>query len=28
LRLGEENQAHYLAIGERDRMTLKFVKPD
>ena len=28
LRLGEENQAHYLAIGESDRMTLKFVKPD
>lgn len=28
LRLGEENQAHYLAIGESDRMTLKFVKPE
>ncbi|NVK56007.1 MAG: class I SAM-dependent methyltransferase [Alteromonadaceae bacterium] len=28
LRLGEENQAHYLAIGESDRMTLKFMKPE
>lgn len=28
LRLGEENQAHYLAIGESDRMTLKFIKPE
>lgn len=27
LRLKEENKAHYLAIGESDRMTLKFVKP-
>lgn len=27
LALGEENQAEYLAIGESDRMTLKFVKP-
>lgn len=27
LRLGEENKAMYLAIGESDRMTLKFVKP-
>jgi predicted methyltransferase len=27
LRLGEENRDHYLAIGESDRMTLKFVKP-
>jgi predicted methyltransferase len=26
LRLGEENQDKYLAIGESDRMTLKFVK--
>jgi predicted methyltransferase len=26
LRLGEEDQAKYLAIGESDRMTLKFVK--
>ena len=26
LALGEENAAHYLAIGESDRMTLKFVK--
>lgn len=28
LRLGEENQAEYLAIGESDRMTLKFMKPE
>lgn len=27
LRLGDENKAHYLAIGESDRMTLKFRKP-
>lgn len=27
LRLGEADQAKYLAIGESDRMTLKFVKP-
>lgn len=27
LRLGDENRDHYLAIGESDRMTLKFVKP-
>ena len=27
LRLGEENKAHYLAIGESDRMTLLFQKP-
>lgn len=27
LRLGEEQRAHYLKIGESDRMTLKFVKP-
>ena len=27
LALGEEKQAHYLAIGESDRMTLKFIKP-
>ncbi|AQZ95257.1 class I SAM-dependent methyltransferase [Halopseudomonas phragmitis] len=26
LRLGNENRAHYLAIGESDRMTLLFVK--
>jgi len=26
LRLGDENKAKYLAIGESDRMTLKFVK--
>lgn len=27
LRLGEEKRAHYLKIGESDRMTLKFIKP-
>lgn len=27
LRLGEQDRAKYLAIGESDRMTLKFVKP-
>ena len=27
LALGEEASAEYLAIGESDRMTLKFVKP-
>lgn len=27
LRLGDEQREHYLAIGESDRMTLKFVKP-
>ena len=27
LRLGEESKAHYLAIGESDRMTLLFQKP-
>ncbi|MDB5661678.1 MAG: methyltransferase-like protein [Sphingomonas bacterium] len=27
LRLGEEDRARYVAIGESDRMTLKFVKP-
>lgn len=27
LRLGDEGRAKYLAIGESDRMTLKFVKP-
>ena len=26
-RLGDENKAHYQAIGESDRMTLRFVKP-
>lgn len=26
LRLGKEDQAKYLAIGESDRMTLKFIK--
>ncbi|MEQ8259830.1 MAG: methyltransferase [Alcanivorax sp.] len=28
LRLGEENRAHYLDIGESDRMTLRFRKPE
>tara|TARA_B100000780_G_scaffold279028_2_gene255059 strand:+ start:7019 stop:7852 length:834 start_codon:yes stop_codon:yes gene_type:complete len=28
LRLGDEKRAHYLAIGESDRMTLKFMKPE
>jgi len=27
LRLGEQDRARYLAIGESDRMTLRFVKP-
>jgi len=27
MRLGEKDKAKYLAIGESDRMTLKFVKP-
>jgi predicted methyltransferase len=27
LRLGQEDRAKYLAIGESDRMTLKFMKP-
>jgi predicted methyltransferase len=27
LRLGEKGQAKYLAIGESDRMTLRFIKP-
>jgi len=27
LRLGETNKARYLAIGESDRMTLRFRKP-
>jgi predicted methyltransferase len=27
LRLGDEDRAKYLAIGESDRMTLKFLKP-
>lgn len=27
LRLGDQNREKYLAIGESDRMTLKFVKP-
>jgi len=28
LRLGEEDKNHYLEIGESDRMTLRFRKPD
>lgn len=28
LRLGDENRAQYLAIGESDRMTLLFIKPE
>ena len=28
MRLGEQNKAEYLEIGESDRMTLKFRKPD
>lgn len=28
LRLGDQDRDKYLAIGESDRMTLKFVKPD
>jgi predicted methyltransferase len=27
LRMGDKDRARYLAIGESDRMTLKFVKP-
>lgn len=27
LRLGDENRDHWLAIGESDRMTLRFLKP-
>lgn len=27
LRLGEQDRLHYLAVGESDRMTLRFVKP-
>ena len=27
LQLGDKDKAKYLAIGESDRMTLKFVKP-
>jgi len=27
LRLGEEDREKYIAIGESDRMTLKFMKP-
>ena len=28
LRLGDQDRETYLAIGESDRMTLKFVKPE
>jgi len=28
LRLGDTDRAKYVAIGESDRMTLKFVKPE
>ena len=28
LRLGDKDGAKYLAIGESDRMTLRFVRPD
>jgi len=28
LRLGDTDREAYLAIGESDRMTLKFVKPE
>ncbi|GGE37985.1 methyltransferase [Halopseudomonas oceani] len=28
LRLGDEQRAHYLAVGESDRMTLLFIKPE
>ena len=28
LALGDKDKAKYLAIGESDRMTLKFVKPN
>ena len=28
LRLGDQDRARYLAIGESDRMTLRFVKPE
>lgn len=28
LRLGEQDRDTYLAIGESDRMTLKFIKPN
>lgn len=27
LKLGEQDKARYVAIGESDRMTLRFVKP-
>ncbi len=27
LKLGEQDKAKYVAIGESDRMTLRFVKP-
>jgi len=28
LALGNEDRQRYLSIGESDRMTLRFVKPD
>ena len=28
LRLGDEDKEKYIAIGESDRMTLKFIKPE
>ncbi len=28
LALGDKDKAKYLAIGESDRMTLKFIKPE
>jgi len=28
LRLGDSDREKYLAIGESDRMTLRFIKPD
>jgi len=28
LRLGDKDRARYLAIGESDRMTLLFIKPE
>jgi len=27
LKLGEQDKAKYVAIGESDRMTLRFIKP-
>jgi predicted methyltransferase len=28
LRLGDQDRARYVAIGESDRMTLRFIKPE